>query len=246
MELSSILKQYNVPFTKAERDLANVLKSADTSRTDEYYEQQMKRLADARATLKSFPDKKTSDRQNKTEKASMLKERLKMLKQMIPFMSPSALKNLKAELKQIASQLASLKAEGGSSVTVSSDVATTTEPQVTVADAAVSEDAPIRAGADSGSDPEEQEQSTADSSPQSNSFDTNTQQAAKTKEVHDQDRALKETVEDLKRLYRTVRAMVQRKLHQAGDKGGPVADLPPQMQAYQVLPESGNALNIKI
>lgn len=40
--------------------------------------------------------------------------------------------------------------------------------------------------------------------------------------------------------------MVQRKLQQAGDKGAPLTDLPPQMHAYQVLPESGNALNIKI
>jgi len=36
-----------------------------------------------------------------------------MLKQMIPFMSPAAAKSLKIELKQIASQLASLGAEGG-------------------------------------------------------------------------------------------------------------------------------------
>lgn len=246
MELSAIINHYNVPLTRAERTLVSSLKSGSTSRTDDYSEQQLENLADSRALLKSLPDRKNTDQQNKAEKIRMLKERLKMLKQMIPFMSPSAAKALKAELKQIASQMASLKAEGGVSAAVGREGGVPMAAQADTTEVATSGEETTAAATDGDINPEDQEQATPDTPSVSPDADQDREHAAKSRAEHEQERALNEAVEDLKRLYRTVRAMVQRKLQQVGDKGEPVAGLPTQMQAFLTPPDSGTSLTIKV
>ena len=271
MELSSLFKQYNVPLSKSERQLISGLNSTSTSRSDEYYDQQIKRLADARETLKSLPDKKTSDRQSKAEKAKALKERLKMLKQMIPFMSAAAAKSLKAELKQIAAQISALKDGGGSGDPFSAGTTATAETQVAATDesasgeastatvaaegvestqqteaaSATSDEASVATVAKEEDNSKQQDTSVTDSSTTTTRSDADKEQAAKTKAENDQDRALKDSIEELKRLLKTVQSMLQRKLQQSDDKGGQQSDLSLQLQAYLVLPENGTALNVK-
>lgn len=71
-------------------------------------ERQMKELIASRDLLKQLPDRKTTERQARLEKIQMLRDRLKLLRKMIAFLSPSSTKTLAAEIKQIASQLAAL------------------------------------------------------------------------------------------------------------------------------------------
>ncbi|BCS53819.1 hypothetical protein [Geobacter sp. SVR] len=248
MELSRIVQQYAPALNQSERGLVSALDDAPSSVAAERYEQQIKALADARTIIKQMPDKKSADRQNKAEKIRMLKERLKMLKQMIPFMSPAAAKSLKAELQQIAAQLSSLAADGsggtggtGELVTgVSGDSGTMTAVAQTgaseAADAgegAAVEDAP--AGEDAAVDDDGQQ-------PEETAGETGNGEPARTAGGS---RQMQEEMEELKRLYRSVRNMVQRKLQQAGDKGGPLPNGPPPLQAYAPLPEAGSTVRIR-
>jgi len=238
MKLSTIAQQQDLPLTRPERALLEAASTNLSSISRERYEEQMKALTDARELLKQLPDKKSSERRDKSEKAQMLKERLRMLKQMIPFMSPAAAKSLIMELKQIAAQLASLGGGGGSgglstsvmaSVTDAGQVTDSAESAIEAADADVGDNTP--------NNDTTPEKTTAGHSEQS---DTNGHMTE-----NGQDRQLQETLEELKQLYRSVRNMVQRKLQQAGDRGEPVPELPPQLQAYMALPESGVGVTVK-
>lgn len=260
MELTALLKQYNLPLTGNERALVNGLKSNSSSRPDEYYEQQLKRLADAREALKRLPDKKTSDRQKKTEKIKMLKDRLKMLKQMIPFMSPSAAKSLKAELKQIAAQIASLKDDGGSggasfsggsdatagsTAEASGAAGTTAEAAAVATEASVVTEAAETTSASS--DAENAENTEAGESKETKTTDAATsyqEQANQSKAESAADRAEKEELEKLKQLYQAVKNMLERKLQRPDDPGTQAAL---QIQAYQAASEvlSSSAVSVK-
>lgn len=244
MELSAILTDYYPQLARAEQSLVSNLTGDVSSSAQERYEQQMKALSDARSILKQLPDRKTSDRQSKAEKATVLKERLKMLKQMLPFMSPSAVKSLKAELKQIASQLASLQEGGGNAAIAGGESIPAAPATLTGADTTGT---PTDAGSEAGSDSatEQQSAAAAEGSTATTSADSYLEQANKSKAESTEARAMRETIEELKQLYRSVRSMMQRKLQQGGDKGTPVADLPTQLQAYLALPDSTAGLAIK-
>jgi hypothetical protein len=113
MELSAIVKRSGLALSRSENRLVALLPGGASAESPERYEQKMKALAAARAVLEQLPDRQTIQRRSRMEKAAMLKERLKMLRQMIPLLSPSAAKSLKLEMKQIAAQLASLDAGSG-------------------------------------------------------------------------------------------------------------------------------------
>lgn len=244
MELSRIVQHYAPALSRSERGLASALPDAPPPAAAERYEQQMKALADARAIMKQVPDKKSADRQDKAEKIRMLKERLKMLKQMIPFMSPSAAKSLKAELRQIAAQLSSLAADGngggdgaagtsGGSGSMTATARTGAPEAVSAEEDAVAGDVPAdeRAVADESDRQPEEPSGVAGSGAQAKAADGN--------------RQMREEMEELKRLYRSVRAMAHRKLQQAGDRGEPLPNGPPPLLAYASLPETGGNVQIK-
>lgn len=240
MQLPIVVQQHAPLLAQPEHALPATVLAISSSVSQERYEEQMKALTEARELLKQLPDRKSSERRDRSEKAQMLKERLRMLKQMIPFMSPAAAKSLKMELKQIAAQLASLGAgTPGGSVDLSSPAVTVTAagqaalPAVSYG--AVSEAATADAAPENGAQQQEE--------PDENRDQPNTGGDAAEKE---QDRQLRESLEELKQLYRSVRNMVQRKLQQAGDKGEPAPELPPQLQAYLALPESGAVVTIKV
>lgn len=113
MELSAVVKEYAIPLTRAEQDLVARLDAGASSRPAALSDKRMQAIADGRAAVQKLPDKRTTERQMRMDKAAMLKERLKMLRQMIPFLSAAALKSLKVEMRQIASQVASLEAGSG-------------------------------------------------------------------------------------------------------------------------------------
>lgn len=241
MELSRIIQQFAPALSREERGLVTALPEASTAFAAERYKQQMKNLADAKSLLEQLPDKKSSERQDKSEKARMLKERLKMLKQMIPFMSPAAAKSLKVELKQIASQLASLGAEGGGTpggLSTAAAVAVTDTAQAAAPAGSATEADDTNAGGNTPENGTAPEKTTAGPPEWSDRSGLAMEKG--------QDRQLQETLEELKQLYRSVRNMVQRKLQQAGDKGETAPELPPQLQAYMALPESGAGVTLKV
>jgi len=69
MELSRIAQQYAPALNREERGLVTALPEASTALAAERYEQQMKALTDARELLKQLPDKKSAERQDKSEKS---------------------------------------------------------------------------------------------------------------------------------------------------------------------------------
>jgi len=249
MELMSLLNQYNVPLTKTERAFFKGIGSAGASRTDAYYEQQVKRLADTREALKQLPDKKTSDRQSKVEKIKMLKDRLRMLKQMIPFMSASSAKSLRAELKQIAAQIGALKdssggiggteALTGSNTQVSTDTASSGKAEAAAAEATAeaaesSDTEQPGTGSDAGEAKNE-----ASSDKGSNYLE----QANQSKSESAADRADKEELEKLKQLFQSVKQMLERKLQKPND---PATQTALQMQAYQAAEEAIREAGVSI
>lgn len=240
MELSAITKEYNVPLTRSERKLVSQLPTDPSATSADRYRQQMKTLADTRAAVAHLPDRQASERQRRSEKAAILKERLKMLRQMMPFLSPSAAKSLKSEMRQIAAQIASLSggsgAGGGAAVPMAEAGGETPESGGETAskvDAVTSSDAePVNDGT------QQQEQAASDNTLQ--------QAGVKNADNNSQDRQLKETVEELKAMYKAVLAALKRKQQQAvqaGERhGGHVLPL----QAYASMPESTNSVEIKV
>jgi len=241
MELSRIAQQHIPALVRSERSLVAALPNAATPVAAERYERQMKELADARAFMKQVPDKKSADRQDRAEKVRMLKERLRMLKQMIPFMSPAAAKSLKAELRQLAAQLAALAADGSGGGTGAfstgaaggSGSTHTAVPETAPAgEAPAAEDAPGAEGsAAHGAGTQGKE--AADSG------------HAEPAGAPAGNRQTQEELEELKRLYRSVRAMVQRKLQQAGDRSEPLPNGPAPLTVYAPLPEIAASIRLR-
>lgn len=240
MELSAITKEYNVPLTRSERNLVSQLPTDLSATSDDRYTQQMKTLADARELVAQLPDKQASERQRRAEKAAILKERLKILRQMIPFLSPTAAKSLKSEMKQIAAQIASLGggggAGGGAAVpTAEADAATSESGGETASkvDAVPSSDAePVD------NEAQQKEQAASDNTLQ--------QPGVKNADDNSQDRQLKETVEELKAMYRAVLAALKRKQQQAVQVGEQYGGHTSTLHAYTSMPESANSVEIKV
>jgi len=252
----SLLNQYNVPLSKAERALFSGLNTSGSTRSDAYYDQQVKRLADTRQALQRMPDKKTSDRQSTAEKIKMLKDRLKMLKQMIPFMSAAAAKSLKAELKQIAAQISSLKEAGaGSASPFGGTATTTTSPDNSTAtatdstaqtEAAATETTPE--AIPESSDPAQQTETGEESNEAKDKATGATgtsylEQANQSKAESAANRAEQEELEKLHQLYQSVKNILERKLQKPHD---PATQAALQLQAYQDAAETMQSTAVSI
>lgn len=260
MQLTDLLSQYNVPLTKAERSFFSGLDTSNSTHSGAYYEQQVKRLADTRQALQQLPDKKSSDRQSKSEKIKMLKDRLKMLKQMIPFMSASAAKSLKAELKQIAAQISSLKEGGSSSGGLFSSSATATASSGSSTDAAAASaaqveattaDATTEAASEVVTESSDAAQQTEAGEASGEAKDKETSatgnsyldQANQSKNESAANRAEKEELEKLQQLYQAVKNMLERKLQKPHD---PATQAALQLQAYQDAAETMQSTAVSI
>jgi hypothetical protein len=229
MELSVIVKEYNVPLTRAESNLVGRLSGP----TSDVTEQRMKELATARDILKQLPDRQTSERNRRREKAAMLKERLKMLKQMLPFLSPSAAKSLKSEMKQIAGQIASLSGESGGSggTTVALDA-----PDAGTAKSAQ--------GAETASTAESSQGETQDADKNQQDRDVlsgaGLSGGVKNNEVATaEERALKEAVAELTSLFKTVLEALKRKQQQADSSRS-------SLRVYAEMPEKNRTVTFKV
>ena len=229
MELSAITKESDVLLTRSERKLLSQLPAVTTALSGDRYKQQMKILADTRTVITQLPDRRGSERQRRMEKAAMLKERLKVLRQMMPFLSPSAAKSLKSEMKQISAQIASLDGGTGTgasaamptSETATAETGSETEPTV---DKAESSETDLK---DLGSKKEQP------ASPDS----TLQRFVPKSGDSNSEDRSLKETVEELKNLYKAVLAALKRK-QQPGRGGEQFAEHVSPLRVYSAMPDS--------
>lgn len=232
MELAGIATQYGSSLTRAERSLLGQLSAGMSEAEQDNYARNIKELAAAREVIKQLPDAQTTKRQNAMAKAAMLKERLKMLRQMIPFMSPSAAKSLKAELKQIAAQLASLQGESGNSGTV------TPAPQVTAADVPGSEGKTVAASdtastdtTDTGTDGSGSERGAAPDV-------TGAADDVKPGGSAAESRRLKEMIEEAKSLLKAVLAAAKRKQQAVRGAG--------QLRNYAATPDSMGSVTITV
>ena len=238
MELSAITKEYDVPLTRSERNLVSQLPTGTSSVSEDRYKQLMKTLADDRVAVAQLPDRQMSERQRRSEKAAMLKERLKMLRQMMPFLSASAAKSLKSEMKQIAAQIASLS--GGSSAGAGS---TTPTPESAVAPPESAGEAAPKVDAVPSSETAEVDDGTPQKK-QAVSDNTLQRFGLKNADDNSEDRQLKEVVEELKNLYKAVLEALKRK-QQAGQGGEQFAKHAPRLQPYAAMMESTSRVTVK-
>lgn len=235
MELSAITKEYNVPLTRSERNLLLQLPASTSALSEDRYTQQLKALAEARTVVTQLPDRQTSERQRRMEKAAMLKERLKILRQMIPFLSPSGAKSLKTEMKQIAAQIASLGG-GSGSATPTTETAAAEVPESKGETESKEDTAPSRE-TEQVDDGDQQKQQTS-------SDGTVHRLGPSSTDGTSEDRRLQEAVEELKSLYKTVSEALKRK-QQTGYGGEPSAKHAPHLQVYSAMPDNMNNVAIK-
>lgn len=239
MELSAIVKEYNVPLTRSERNLVAQLPAGMSDLSGDEYEQRMKNLAAARDVLAQMPDRQTTERQRRMEKAGMLKDRLKILRQTIPFLSPSAAKSLKTEMKQIAAQLASLDAEsgGGYGNAMPEPVVTSAEMPKPGNDAGTVQSSAQPDVADQGDDGSQQQDDSSERVLPGIGVKSGVGNA--------QDRQLKESVEELKNLYKLVLAALKRK-QQSGRGSGQQSALSPHLRVYAAIPDSAATVAVNV
>ena len=240
MELPAIVKKYDLLLSRIERNPVARLSAGTSVPSDDQYEQRMKELTAARELLAQLPDRQTTERQRRMEKAQMLKDRLKILRQMIPFLSPSAARSLKAEMKQIASQLASLDAEsgGGNGIAMPASAATAAETPGSGNKVGIAQNSAQPDAADQGDDGIQKK--LKDSSVPVMSGD-----GVKRDDSNAQGRQLKESVEELKSLYRSVLAALKRK-QQSVHASGQQSPLNPQLRAYAAMPDSTTGVAITV
>ncbi len=240
MELSAITKEYNVPLTRSERNLLSQLPATASTISDDRYKQQMKTLADTRAVVSQLPDRQASERQRRMEKAAMLKERLKMLRQMIPFFSPSAAKSLKSEMKQISAQIASLSggsgAGGGAGAAVPTAEADAATPESVSETASKVDAVPSSETAEVDDGTQQKEQAASDN--------TLERPGVKNAVDNSQDRQFKEAVEELKNLYKAVLEALKRK-QLAGRGGEQLARHAPHLRVYLATSDNTNSVAVK-
>lgn len=238
MELSAIVKEYNIPLTRSESRLVALLPSGPSAESPERYDQRMKALAVARDVLKQLPDKQTSERRSRMEKAAMLKERLKMLRQMIPFLSPSAAKSLKSEMKQIAARIASLSGGGGGSAAVTLDA-----PAAGTAESAQNAGTARNAGPSSETDQgDSKNQQKGHALP---GAELSGQEVKNDDGANAEERALKETVAELKTLFKTVLEALKRK-QQARRASGQLPGNASSLRVYVAMSEQSRRVAINV
>jgi hypothetical protein len=238
MELSTIVKEYNIPLTRSESRLVALLPSGQTAESPERYDQRMKALAGARDVLKQLPDKQTSERRSRMEKAAMLKERLKMLRQMIPFLSPSAAKSLKSEMKQIAAQIASLSGGGGGSAAVAMDAPAT-------GTAASAQSAGTVQNAGTSSDTDQGDSKNLQESHALPGVELSGQEVKNDPGANAEERTLKETVAELKTLFKTVLEALKRK-QQVRRASGQFPENASSLRVYVAMPEHTRRVAINV
>ena len=245
MQLAALLQSIGVPLNAPEAKLIGNLNQNLTKSAQERYEKQLKTIADQRTLIQQMPDQKSVDRQKRAEKAKMLKERLQMLKQMIPFMSASAAKSLKAELRQIAAEISALANSGSKGELTTGNTGLTTIATATSAATESVDSASVQAEADS---PEAVEASASEedsTEPQSetdqkeNSNENSDAEDAKNKILEQvannatenaNNRKEKEDLEKLQQLLQSVKSLLERKLKQ---RNAPAHHASSHMQAYQ-------------
>jgi hypothetical protein len=238
MNLLAIANECNLPMTRSERSLTAVITADVPVRSEANFRKQMADLAEARDALARIPDNRTTERQRKLEKAAMLKERLKMLRQMIPFLKSSSVKALMVEMKQIASELAGLVAESGGgagSPVVADDAATSGSTDTTSATGGLRNTAEQgEPGAmDKGTDQVEgMEQPPMDALEREARLNP-----SKSGNGSAEDQTLKDAVEELKSLYKAVMAALKRKQAEHG-----AASSNTHMKAYVLPHERANRI----
>jgi leucyl-tRNA synthetase len=231
MELSALVKEYNLPLTRAESNLVSQLPTGTSEISSDQYDQRIKSLAAARDLLNQLPDRQTLERRSRMEKAAMLKERLKILRQMIAFLTPSAAKSLKSEMKQIASQIASLgagSAGAGGSAIVAMNVPAAEIPD-SAQEAEKSKEAAPLSDTNQGENGNRQDQ-------QAPSVAVLPGQEAKSGTPNTEDRQLKEMVTELKALYKAVLEALKRK-QQAGQGSGQLPCSASNLRVYMTVPD---------
>lgn len=239
MNLSTIVKEFSLPLTRPERNLVSRIDADTSALSEDRYEKLFKELAAAREVTAQLPDRQTTERQNRLEKANRLKERLKQLRQMIPFLSPSTAKALKAEMKQIAAQLASLDSEGGGgsgSSMISLEAPSVTAP-VSGNPAGTGQNAAQSGETGQGSEPAQQVQPGAS---ENDLFGREVKSNSTLEE-----RQLKESIEELKKLYSTVLAALKRKLRLDRVQGH-LPQHAPLLRIYADWPDSTNGVTVKV
>ena len=174
------------------------------------------------------------------EKAGMLKDRLKLLRQMIPYLSPSAAKSLRTEMKQIASQLASLDAEsgGGNGFAMPASVATAAETPESGNNVGTAQHSAQSGVVNLGDSGNQQKQ---DGSSEPVLPGLGVESSGRTA----QDRQLKESVEELKSLYKVVLAALKRK-QQSGRGSGHQSVLGPHLRVYAAFPDSAATVTLTV
>ncbi len=205
------------PATAQSGSAGSAVQTGASTASSALTERQMKDLIASQEMAKQLPDRKTTERQARLEKIQRLRDRLKLLRQMMAFLSPKSMKSLAAEIKQIASQLATLGDGGGGGGLPSgagSETAGSTQGgvQQDASSSQTASAAPAEAttGTDTGA---------ADGSDTTNPVTpstANVSAATPNQADNSGDRQLKETVEEAKRLLRSVIEAFKRK--QAQDK----------------------------
>lgn len=236
MELSAVVKEYNLSLTRSESKLVDRMSGGIPEQT----EQRLKALAEARDVLKQLPDRQTSERRSRMEKVAMLKERLKMLRQMLPFLSPSAAKSLKSEMKQIAGQIASLNAGsggGGDSATVALDAPVSGTPE-----SARGAETERERGASSETDQSDVKKQQGRYAPFGDVLPE--QEGKNDAGANAEERTLKEALAELKTLFNAVLQALKRR-QQAGRAARNLTSASP-LRVYAAMPDSGGSVAINV
>ncbi len=239
MELSAIINKYDLPLTRSERNLVAALPVSASAQSADQYDQRMKALADAREIIKQMPDRETVERQVNMEKAGMLKERLKRLRQMIPYMSPAAAKAAMTEMKQIAAQLASLEgaSSGGNGAPLPATTTTAAATPESNSAAQTAQDKVQSNETDLGN-------SGAQQGHQDVSGSTKQTSGVKSVGGSSEDSQLKEAITELRNLYNIVLAALKRK--QAVRGGGQMQKTATYLKAYDSIPDISSRVAVKV
>ena len=234
MNLSAIAKESDLPMTRSESALTGAITTSISADDEERYRLKMRQLARTRKALKQMPDKQSMQRQQQADKAQMLKQRLTILRQSIPFLSPSAARALMAEMKQIAAQLRSLNI-GSAGGTASVSAAVATEAPESSPSAAAAQTVPDSGQQQTGA--KDTESSAPQSATASGSPVTPVPQNATNSKLGQSN----DPVDELNQLYRTVLTALKRK---AGERSGSPKHVK-QLTAYLVIPGAMHRIKSK-
>ena len=224
MNLSAIAKESDLSLTRSESTLTGAITAPVSADDEERYRLKMRQLARARDALKQMPDKQSMQRQQQADKVQILKQRLTILRQSVPFLSPAAARALMAEMKQIAAQLRSLHI-GSADGTTSASAGATEVP----------ESPPGAAAAQTVQDSGQQQtgaKDTESSASQSAAVSDSPLAPVPQNATNSKSGQSNDPVDELNQLYRTVLTALKRK---AGERSGSPKHVK-QLTAYLVIP----------